>query len=165
VPAAPHRATDGATVDLGFVGEPVPGADARIVEVLLAGGYVPVVASIGATAGGGLLNVNADTLAAHVAIAAGAERLVIAGATPGVLDGGGRSIPELDRAALAALVDDGTATAGMVAKLRACDRAVGGGVAEVLIVDGRGERAIGDAIGGIAPAGATRIAAVSAARR
>lgn len=165
VQAAPHRSTTGAVVDLGFVGEPVAGGDPRLVDTLVGAGYVPVVASIGATADGGLLNVNADTLAAHVAAAAGAARLVIAGGTPGVLDADGRSIAELDQAAIAALVADGTATAGMIAKLRACEAALDGGVADVVIVDGRAEPAIGDALGGIAPPGATMTRAASAARR
>ncbi len=47
---------------------------------------MPVVASIGVDAEGGLLNVNADTLAGHLAAALGADRLIIAGATAGVLD-------------------------------------------------------------------------------
>lgn len=162
-PAEPHRARDGQLVDLGYVGEPVRGADAGLLHALLASGFVPVVASIGTTVAGGLLNVNADTLAAHLAAAIGAERLVVAGATPGVLDPSGRSIPALDGRAIRDLVADGTATAGMVAKLRACERALAGGVAEVVIVDGREATPVVEAIGGGVPDAATRIAAVPAA--
>lgn len=163
IQAAPHRAANGDIVDLGFVGEPVAGSDVRLLHTLVADRYVPVIASIGATPAGELLNVNADTLAAHLAAAVGAERLVIAGATAGVLDPGGRSIAALDGRGMAALVSDGTATAGMIAKLRACERAVEGGVPEVLIVDGRTPGALADAIGGTVRDCATRIAAAPAA--
>lgn len=161
--APAHKSTSGEAVDLGFVGEPIGGADVRLLHTLVANAYVPVVACIGATIAGALLNVNADTLAAHLAAALGAERLVIAGGTAGVLDLSGRSIPELDGSGIAALVADGTATAGMIAKLRACERAIGGGVADVVIVDGRQGEAIGEAIGGAVPAAATRIAAAPVA--
>ena len=66
----------------------------------------------------------------------------IAGATPGVLDERGRTIAQLDRAAAGALIASGTASAGMVAKLRACQDALGNGAAEVLLMDGRRAQAI-----------------------
>jgi acetylglutamate kinase len=62
---------------------------------------------------------------------------VFAGGTPGVLDGEGKTIAALDAAAIDDLVSSGTATAGMVAKLRAGRRAIDNGVAEVAIADGR----------------------------
>ena len=64
----------GASVDLGLVGVPSPDASARLLSDLLALGYVPVIASIGVTPTATLLNVNADTLAAHLARAIGARR-------------------------------------------------------------------------------------------
>lgn len=132
------RAADGRLVDLGLVGEPVPdAARAALVNDLLAGGYVPVMASLAADEAGVLYNVNADTLAAHVAAALGAARLVLAGATPGVLDEAGHTIEVLDEAGLATLVAAGTASAGMVAKLDAARKALAAGVPDVTIVDGR----------------------------
>jgi acetylglutamate kinase len=163
IQAAPHRTPDGAAVDLGYVGEPVRGSEIRLLETLAASGFVPVVASIGTTVSGGLLNVNADTLAAHLAAAVGAGRLVIAGATAGVIGADGRPIRELDAEAIPALVGEGTATAGMVAKLRACERALSGGVSEVVIVDGRTPAAIADAIHGDIPVGGTRLSTARAA--
>ena len=64
----------GAQVDLGLVGEPDGRRRSGVVIDLLAGGYVPVVASIGVSRDGGLLNVNADTIAAHLAAGIGATR-------------------------------------------------------------------------------------------
>lgn len=126
----------GAMVDPGLVGQPVAAAEARLLVDLAHAGYVPVIASIGADASGALLNVNADVMAAHVAAAAGAVSLVFAGGTAGVLDASGATIAGLDEAALEAIVADGTATAGMVAKLNAARAAIAAGVADVRIVSG-----------------------------
>ncbi|HYM24817.1 MAG TPA: acetylglutamate kinase, partial [Vicinamibacterales bacterium] len=155
--APPHHAVDGRTVDLGRVGVPAADADVRVLETLVRGGFVPVVACIGIGRDGRLLNVNADTLAGHLASHLGARRLVVAGATPGVLDKGGATLTTLDAGALTALVSDGTASAGMIAKLRACEHALNGGVDDVVIVDGRKADALkASALGGSTPL-ATRI--------
>jgi acetylglutamate kinase len=113
-------------------------ASARLLTDLMSLGYVPVIASVGVDAHGGLLNVNADTLAAHLAQAAGATRLIIAGKTAGVFDEAGNTCQALDADAARAMVAAGTARDGMVAKLGACLDALSGGVADVRIVDGRG---------------------------
>ena len=138
--AAPMASVAGARVDLGFVGSPVRNGTPRLLTDLLSGGYVPVVACIGATRGGQVLNVNADTLAAHLAASLRARRLVIAGGTSGVLDGDGRTIERLTARAAARLIRAGTANRGMVAKLVACRAALRQGVGDVLIADGRGVR-------------------------
>ncbi len=135
--AAAHVTAAGAQVDLGLVGEPTPDADLTLVRHLLAGGYVPVIASLGISRDGQVLNVNADTLAAHVAGGIGARELLLAGGTAGVLDARGATIATLTPAEAAALMQDGTASAGMVAKLRAATAAHAAGVADVRIVDGR----------------------------
>ena len=137
VRAAPHRSTGGAVVDLGLVGDPVDAGRPRLLDDLLRGGYVPVLACLGVGKDGGMLNVNADTLAAHVAGVLAASRLVIAGTTPGVLDRSGAPIAELTPEAVDAMVADGTVSAGMVAKLAACRAALQRGVEDVAIVDGR----------------------------
>ena len=135
--APAHRSVDGAVTDLERVGRPVGAGRPALAADLVAAGYVPVVASIAAGADGLLYNVNADTLAADLAARLRAARLVIAGATPGVLDENGETIEALDLAAAAALVASGVASAGMVAKLTACRDAINGGVEEVLMVEGR----------------------------
>ena len=135
--AAPIESTGGDTVDLGLVGTPVANGSPDLLKDLVDSSYVPVVACIGATRTGQLLNVNADTLASHLASALGASRLVIAGGTPGVLDADGRTIERLSSRDAARLVRSGTANRGMVAKLHACRAALARGVADVLIADGR----------------------------
>jgi acetylglutamate kinase len=155
--APPHHSTDGRVVDLERVGVPDAGGDMRVLHTLVAGGFVPVMACIGLGHDGRLLNVNADTLAGHLAARLGAERLVIAGTTPGVLDGRGATLPVLEASAVADLVNGGTATAGMIAKLRACEHALAGGVDEVVIVDGRKAADLVNAANGAASAAATRL--------
>ncbi len=159
VAAPPHRAVDGRTVDLERVGIPSADADMRVLQTLVAGGFVPVVACIGLERTGKLLNVNADTLAGHLAARLHARRLVIAGTTPGVLGDGGTTLPVLESPAVAQLVNDGTATAGMIAKLRACEHALTGGVDDVVIVDGRSRAALEASAWSASPMSATLITA------
>jgi acetylglutamate kinase len=162
--AAPHQSTDGRVVALGRVGVPSGQADMRLLTTLLGGGFVPVIASIGLGSDGRLFNVNADGFAGHLAARLGARRLVIAGTTPGVLDGSGATLPALDPPRIAALVHDGTATAGMIAKLRACEQALAAGVDDVVIVDGRDQSALESAATQPAPSRGTVLAGSPATR-
>ena len=156
--APPHSTVDGRVVDLECVGVPDEAADMHLLHTLTAGGFVPVIACIGLGRDGRLFNVNADTFAGHLAARLGARRLVIAGTTPGVLDAGGATLPLLGADAIARLVGNGTATAGMIAKLRACEHALAGGVDDVVIVDGRDRTALEGAAASSAPLSATRLA-------
>jgi acetylglutamate kinase len=135
--SAPISSVAGPKVDLGLVGSPINNGSPELLTDLLSRGYVPVVACIGATRDGQLLNVNADTLAAHLASSLGARRLVIAGATSGVLDQAGQTIERLDSRGAARMIKAGTASKGMVAKLEACRAALRKGVGDVLIANGR----------------------------
>ena len=135
--AAPFTATSGETVDLGLVGAPIANGSPQLLTDLLRKRYVPIVACIGAAKNGDLLNVNADTLAAHLAVELAASRLIIAGGTAGVLDDTGATIGRLSARSAARLIKAGTANKGMVAKLESCRRALRGGVRDVLIVNGR----------------------------
>lgn len=145
----------GEEVDLGLVGEPQP-ADVTLLLDLLRLGYTPVVASIGVSSDGELLNVNADTLAGHLAAAVGAGQLIIAGGTAGVLDASGQPIARLAIPELDAMLLSGVAHSGMVAKLTACRTAIAAGVPAVSIVAGR-------AAGDYTTATGTRVDQLSAA--
>ncbi|MBM3806850.1 MAG: acetylglutamate kinase [Acidimicrobiia bacterium] len=155
--AAPHKATSGETVDLGMVGTPLKSASPDVVETLCKAGYVPVIACIGASKNGKLFNVNADTLAGSLAARLKAKRLVIAGATPGVLDKRQQTIPKLNKERIEKLVKSGTANAGMVAKLAACQAALKGGAKSVAIVDGRAPRRLVKALAGEKTPATTKI--------
>ena len=156
-PAPPHLAVDGRVVDLGRVGLPVEESDVSVITTLTAAGFVPVVSCIGLGTDGRLFNVNADTFASHLAARLQARRLVIAGTTPGVLDTDGQTIPVVDLAAVSELVSGGTATAGMIAKLRACTDAITAGVGDVVIADGRDAASLLEAAVGRTPPAATRL--------
>ena len=155
--AAPHKATSGDTVDLGLVGTPAPAKSPEVIEVLCKAGYVPVIACVGAAKDGQLFNVNADTLAGSLAARVKARRLVIAGATAGVLDKSNKTIVRLDTERIEKLVNSGTANAGMVAKLAACKAALKGGAKNVAIVDGRSPARIVKALNGEKTSATTRV--------
>ena len=113
---------------LGRVGEP-RAAHLGVVRELWAAGRLPVIASIGAL-DGGLVNLNADDVAATLAAAAGAQDLIMLSDAPGlVLEG--RRVPRLDMRELALALAHGDVKDGMVAKLRAIARAVAAGVVRV----------------------------------
>ena len=147
----------GTRIDLGLVGHPIR-TDSTLLQDLAALGYVPVVCSIGVDRSGALLNVNADTLAGHLAAALEARALIIAGTTAGVLAGNGAVVTELDIDEIAEMTGSGAAHSGMVAKLAACRQAVLAGVERVSIIGGRStddfECASGTRI--VRPAGAAR---------
>jgi acetylglutamate kinase len=155
--APPHRTVDGLTVELGRVGIPSRAGDTRLLTTLIGDRFVPVIACIGLERDGRLLNVNADTFAGHLAARLRARRLVIAGTTRGVLDGAGATVAVVDPSALARLIEERTATAGMIAKLRACEHALASGVADVVIVDGQDRAALEAAALETAPPAATRL--------
>jgi acetylglutamate kinase len=121
---------------MGRVGGAVS-VDGTLVNVLLSAGFVPVVSPMARDANdaaGGGLNVNGDDAAAALAVAIGADDLVLVADVPGVLDAGAM-IPSLGLDAARALVARGVATGGMAAKLDAAAAAVVGGVASVRIAD------------------------------
>lgn len=131
------RTRAGTVVDLGHVGLPDPTAGAALLESLCRDGWTPVVASLGIGSGGDVLNVNADVAAAHLAVALRAARLVVMGATDGVFDAQGATIPTLTHVEAKSLIESGAARDGMAAKLDACLRAASCGIADVRIVSGR----------------------------
>jgi acetylglutamate kinase len=134
--AGGFTSVSGDRVDLGLVGLP-DSADVSLLNDLLHLGYIPVLASVGVTGDGELLNVNADTLAGSLASALLAHRLIIAGGTQGVLDRDGQLIAHLTPEAIDRMTASGAAHSGMIAKLTACRAALDGGVADVSIVCGR----------------------------
>jgi acetylglutamate kinase len=144
--AAAFTSVRGQPIDLGLVGQP-DGTDASLLLDLVRIACVPVIASLGVSRQGELLNVNADTIAAHLAGLVGADRLIIAGATAGVLDADGRLIPALSLEGIERMIASGDAHSGMVAKLSACRAALAAGVREVAIVAGRGADDYAAAVG------------------
>jgi len=140
-----------------MVGTPLKTASVDLIETLCRAGYVPVIACVGASKNGKLFNVNADTLAGNLAARLKAKRLVIAGGTPGVLDKKNQTIPRLDKERIDKLVKSGTANAGMVAKLAACQAALKGGARNVVIIDGRAPGRLVKAVAGEKTTATTKV--------
>lgn len=125
--------------ELGYVGD-VEAINPAIVERLLVESLIPVVSTIGADLTGQSYNINADTAAAALAAALGAERILYLTDVEGLLADIGDPdslISSLDSSALEDLIADGTVSGGMIPKAQACIDAVAGGVASAHMVDGR----------------------------
>jgi len=102
---------------LGHVGQATPGNPA-LLNTLLNAGYMPVISSIGITAGGALMNVNADQAATALAATIGAD-LVLLSDVSGILDGKGQRIAEMTAAKAEQLIAQGIITDGMIVKVNA----------------------------------------------
>ena len=120
---------------LGSVGR-VTRANPALLEALLAGGFLPVVACVAGDREGRLYNVNADQMAVACAAAFGADQLIFLTDVPGVLDAGKSLVPHLTVERSEALIAAGIATGGMLAKLNAAHSALGQGVPHVRICAG-----------------------------
>ena len=120
---------------LGAVGR-VTDCRPELLQLLVANGYVPVVACVAGDRHGHIYNVNADQMAVACATAFGAEQLIFLTDVDGVLDAGRRIRPVLTAAEMRSLIDAGVATGGMQAKLNAALDALAGGVSQVRIAPG-----------------------------
>jgi acetylglutamate kinase len=128
---------DGVEVDVGLVGDVVDVDPAAVVDLIDAG-RVPVVSTVAPDDGGQVLNVNADTAAAALAIALGAQKLVVLTDVEGLYahwPDRGSLLPIVPASELEKLLPG--LEAGMVPKMEACLRAVRGGVPQATVIDGR----------------------------
>ena len=157
-------------VDGGLlVGERVPGMGlvATIVgikrdllDAVLVGGQVPVVAPLARDEEGLVCNVNADNAAAGLAAGLGARQLVLMTDVDGIRGADGRRIASLSAAEAEALIADRTISGGMVPKIRAALAAITGPGAEAIICDGSAPQALARALDD--PAFGTRISSGAA---
>jgi acetylglutamate kinase len=123
-------------IDIGLVGE-VTQVDPHIIISLEKEGFVPVISPVGVGPKGETLNINADYVAASVASALKAEKLILLTDVPGIIDKKDRIISTLKKQQIKKLVDDGTISGGMLPKVQACIKAIEGGVSKTHIIDGR----------------------------
>ena len=131
----PSIIADALDSDLGFVGK-VTQVNSEPIEALIGRGYIPVLASIGLGYDGNAYNINADTVAAEIAVALGASKLILLTDVEGVLDRSGQVINELKRDEATRLIGDGAVSGGMIPKLQACLRALDA-VPFAHVIDGR----------------------------
>lgn len=128
-------------IDLGHVGE-VESIDTGVVDMLLHGDFIPVIAPIGVGSDGFSYNINADLVAGKVAEVLSAEKLFLLTNTAGLLDQNGKLLSDLDATTAEALVESGVIHGGMLPKTRCALDAVQAGVQSAHIVDGRVEHAV-----------------------
>jgi acetylglutamate kinase len=121
--------------DLGQVGE-VVAVDTALIDMLERDGYVPVISPIGLGEDGVSYNINADVVAAELAVALKAPKLIYLSDVPGLLDGE-QVVSELNADQLKARIERGDVKGGMLPKLKAALSALRGGVEFVHLVDGR----------------------------
>jgi acetylglutamate kinase len=128
---------DGESVDIGLVGDVVHVRPEAVVDLIDAG-RIPVVSTIAPDEDGQAHNVNADTAASALAVALGAEKLVVLTDVAGLYRNWPESdeiVTEIDATELAELLP--SLASGMVPKMEACLRAVQSGVSRATVIDGR----------------------------
>jgi len=128
---------DGVPTDIGLVGD-VERVNTEAVRDLIFSGRIPVVSTIAPDAGGEVHNINADTAAAALAAALGAEKLLMLTDVEGLYTrwpDRDSLVSEIDASALAELLPG--LEQGMVPKIEACLRAVTAGVTSAHVIDGR----------------------------
>jgi acetylglutamate kinase len=133
---APVTLASGEVVDYGMVGD-IDGVDGSVVTRLLDGGFLPVVSPLSCDAGGHLLNINADTVAAAIGAAMDAEKLILCTGAPGILerlDDPHSLISYTDVAGLRRLREEGAISDGMLPKSSAIEAAIRGGVRRVHVI-------------------------------
>ncbi|GMO53485.1 MAG: acetylglutamate kinase [Candidatus Endomicrobiellum trichonymphae] len=120
---------------LGFVGEPVK-VNRKLIDILIKARFLPVIASIAADVEGNIMNVNADTLAASIAVAFKAQKLIFLTDVAGVFDKNNNIIKEIKIKEINSLIEDKTITGGMIPKIKGCAESVKKGLKEVWIAEG-----------------------------
>ena len=128
-------------IDLGHVGE-VASIDTGVVDMLVRGDFIPVIAPIGVGDDGASYNINADLVAGKLAEVLRAEKLILLTNTRGLLDRNGTLLTGLSARQVYDLVDDGTIHGGMLPKIQCALDAVQAGVRSAHIIDGRVPHAV-----------------------
>ena len=139
------RATgEKADIDFGHVGDIIE-IDSRLLTVLLDQDYLPVISSLGADAEGKVFNINADTIAAEIAIQLKAEKLVLLSDVDGIFLSAGEPQTKLSRLSAddaEELIKSGAATAGMIPKLQNIVDLLRQGVRSAHIINGNSRNAL-----------------------
>lgn len=125
--------------DYGYVGE-ITGIDPAPIKKVLEEDYIPVIATVGVDDEGQVYNINADTAAAEIAAALGAENIITLTDIPGLLrdvSDPSTLIPEIHVDEVASLIESGIISGGMIPKMLSCEKAVRSGVKKAVMIDGR----------------------------
>jgi acetylglutamate kinase len=128
-------------IDIGHVGD-VASIDTSVIDMLIQGHFIPVIAPVGVGDDGQSYNINADVVACKLAKVMQAEKIMLITNTAGVLDKQGKLLTGLNARDVDDLIADGTISGGMLPKIRSALEAVQGGVRTAHIIDGRVEHAV-----------------------
>lgn len=128
-------------IDIGQVGE-VESVNTDLLNMLVKGDFIPVIAPIGVGPNGESYNINADLVAGKVAEALHAEKLMLLTNIAGLMDKEGNVLTGLNITQVDELITDGTIYGGMLPKIRCALEAVQGGVNSANIIDGRVPNAV-----------------------
>lgn len=131
-----YTEVDGEQVDIGYVGDIVE-IDETLLNMLGNDQWIPVIAPIGTDDEGNSYNINADTVAAAVAAATQAEKLILLTDVEGIKDENGEIVYEANPDEVHEMIDSGVINGGMIPKVLGCIDALEAGVAGVHIIDGR----------------------------
>lgn len=131
-----YTEVDGEQVDIGYVGDIVE-IDESLLNMLGNDQWIPVIAPIGTDNEGNSYNINADTVAAAVAAATQAEKLILLTDVEGIKDENGEIVYEANPDEVHEMIDSGVINGGMIPKVLGCIDALEAGVAGVHIIDGR----------------------------
>ncbi|HXV40462.1 MAG TPA: acetylglutamate kinase [Steroidobacteraceae bacterium] len=132
----PPVKVDGESVDYGFVGD-IASIDTTVLKKQLDAGLMPVVSPVSSDDAGVVLNINADTVAASIGAALGAEKLILCTGAPGILerrDDPRSLVSYTDLAGLRRLEQSGSLEGGMLPKASAIEAAIRGGVRRVHVI-------------------------------
>ncbi|MAV31406.1 MAG: acetylglutamate kinase [Cycloclasticus sp.] len=132
--AAPEKASE--LIDMGHVGH-VDSIDPAIVDMLVQGDFIPVIAPIGVGKDGASYNINADLVAGKMAEILCAEKLLLLTNTSGLLSKDDELLTGLSLTEVNSLIEDGTIYGGMLPKIQCAMDALNGGVNSAHIIDGR----------------------------
>lgn len=128
-------------IDIGHVGE-VASIDTAVVNMLMQGDFIPVIAPVGVDESGQSYNINADLVAGKMAEVLNAEKLIMLTNTAGLLNAEGEVLTGLSVEEVDNLIDKGVIHGGMLPKIRSALDAVHAGVRSSHIIDGRVEHAV-----------------------
>ena len=128
-------------IDPGLVGE-VTRINAAIIETLASKGFIPIIAPVGAGEAGETYNLNADLVAARIAVALSAGRLIYLTDVDGVLDPQGKLISSIDAETIRSMVKEKTISGGMIPKIEYALDALQAGVEKVPIINGKRRHAL-----------------------
>ena len=128
-------------IDIGMVGE-VIGVNPDIIRTVEAGGFIPIIAPVGAGESGETYNINADWVAGKIAISLKAMKLILLTDVEGVMDKSSSLISSTTVEEIQALLEGGTISGGMIPKMQCALEAVSKGVKRVHVIDGRKPHAV-----------------------